>query len=513
MKKILGMVRNPVSMDFRVMKVARGVAEAGYESIMLGRKSPVYNTDEVSDGVVIKRVGPKETSKIASYHSSKINWVEDGDDGVAGPILKNSDQIAEMVRNLAKESESGNHRRLSVGASLAHGIASLGSTISHGITSYLEAVFDSVDASPPIPERLKQCMRSGAGLVLRLLKFSGKVFRRLYRILGTISSRSSRKPTGAKFRIGHSLIEAFWEFYPEALTIAPDVIHAHELNSLFPAVVAAKKLGVPVIYDSHELEFARNSPWDDEAFALWRQHERQLISEVDAVIAVSTGCARALEEEYGIKDVVIVRNCPSCVRQSPSLDIRSTLKLDSEIPLVVFVGKVTFNRGLETMIDVIDALPDFHLACVGPEDARYRKEIDALIRDRNLAGRIHFVPAVPPEELIEFISGADLSVAAVQDVCLSYRYCLPNKLFESAHAGLPVVVSNLPDMRDFVEKWEIGEVVSEDDAAGWAEAIKTAYDKKETYYPKEKLDRIRVENSAESEVGKVLELYGRLLAK
>ena len=49
--------------------------------------------------------------------------------------------------------------------------------------------------------------------------------------------------------------------------------------------------------------------------------------------------------------------------------------------------------------------------------------------------------------------------ALIENICLSYNFCMPNKLFEYAMANLPVVVSNVKEMSAFVEKHQMGVTV------------------------------------------------------
>ena len=68
------------------------------------------------------------------------------------------------------------------------------------------------------------------------------------------------------------------------------------------------------------------------------------------------------------------------------------------------------------------------------------------------------MPAVPPDEVLDYTASADVGVTLVEDACLSYRYCLPNKLFEYVMARIPVVVSDLPEMKKLVNEYKIGAV-------------------------------------------------------
>ena len=51
------------------------------------------------------------------------------------------------------------------------------------------------------------------------------------------------------------------------------------------------------------------------------------------------------------------------------------------------------------------------------------------------------------------LRGADLGVAPIENVCLSYYFCSPNKLFEYINAGLPVVASDFPEMRQVIQRF------------------------------------------------------------
>jgi glycosyltransferase involved in cell wall biosynthesis len=68
-------------------------------------------------------------------------------------------------------------------------------------------------------------------------------------------------------------------------------------------------------------------------------------------------------------------------------------------------------------------------------------------------------------------AAADVGLVSVKPTCLSYLYCLPNKLFEYIQAGVPVLTNELPDCVALVRQYGIGEAVADDSPAGWAEAL------------------------------------------
>ena len=69
---------------------------------------------------------------------------------------------------------------------------------------------------------------------------------------------------------------------------------------------------------------------------------------------------------------------------------------------------------------------------------------------------IHHVQSVPMKDLLAYTSSATIGCVLTVDNCLNHKYSLPNKFFEYAMAGLPILVNDLPEMRKLVEKYECG---------------------------------------------------------
>ena len=68
-----------------------------------------------------------------------------------------------------------------------------------------------------------------------------------------------------------------------------------------------------------------------------------------------------------------------------------------------------------------------------------------------------------------------------KDTNLNYRYCLPNKLFDYIKAGIPCVVSNLPEMAAVVKESHVGLIIPESTPAAIAAAINMLLNDSELY--------------------------------
>lgn len=233
-------------------------------------------------------------------------------------------------------------------------------------------------------------------------------------------------------------------------------VHVHDSALIFAAFLISILKSSVLVYDAHELESERSgiSPLEG---ALVRILEKLLWSRIDALVTVSPGIARWYETEIGPKPFAVVLNSPA-TRAGGSSDnaikpLKSTLGLGGSQPLFVYVGLFTSGRGIETMLEVFssDRMRGKHIVFIG--DGPLRTEID---EKTNLCSNIHRLDPVPNDEVVETISTADFGIVLTEPVSLSYTLSLPNKLFELAMAGLPLVASNMPEIEELVIQHGLG---------------------------------------------------------
>jgi len=93
-------------------------------------------------------------------------------------------------------------------------------------------------------------------------------------------------------------------------------------------------------------------------------------------------------------------------------------------------------------------MADAHLVYLGL--GGHRAALEAIAAKARFDGRVHVVDAVPPDDLLAMIGDADVDAIPLKRSTLNHVLATPNKLFESIAAGVPVVVSDLPEMRRIV---------------------------------------------------------------
>lgn len=255
-------------------------------------------------------------------------------------------------------------------------------------------------------------------------------------------------------------------------SLRPDVIHAHDLVTLSGAALVAARTGASLVYDAHELETHTNYHSLHPETKRWIAHYESVLVHRARVVTVCDSIADWLRDEYEIERPVVVMNVPDRRNILPmGATLRQTLGLDGATPLVVYVGSVTVDRGLELAVEALEHLPGVHLATVG---WRYPETEHAMLMAAErlaVSDRLHLLDPVPSAGVIPFVSDADASLIPIQNVCLSYAFCFPNKLLESVFAGLPVAVADLVELRRFVDENAVGVVMDERDPKTIAAAL------------------------------------------
>jgi len=118
------------------------------------------------------------------------------------------------------------------------------------------------------------------------------------------------------------------------------------------------------------------------------------------------------------------------------------------------------------------AAPEFYLGIVGPQEDRFRLRFQLAADRLQVSKRVGMALARPPIEAASFVSSANVALALIEPVCLSYAYALPNKLFQAVQAGLPIVVGRTPSLARLVTACGLGETVDERDPVGVAAAVR-----------------------------------------
>jgi glycosyltransferase involved in cell wall biosynthesis len=227
----------------------------------------------------------------------------------------------------------------------------------------------------------------------------------------------------------------------------PEMVQANDWNTMWAGLFIKYLLGARLVYDSHELWADRNGRWEWRPWLL--ACEALFVRAANEVLTSSPGYADALAARYRAPRPTVVRNIPE--RHSAPGAV-GTSNDQPEAPLIVYIGGLMPGRGLEQMIDALALIPEARLRAIGPGAQGYRASLLARARSAEVVDRVDLCLPVPPADVGRALAGATAGLCLIQPICRSYELCLPNKLFEYAAAGIPVLASDLPVIGPLVRR-------------------------------------------------------------
>jgi glycosyltransferase involved in cell wall biosynthesis len=255
----------------------------------------------------------------------------------------------------------------------------------------------------------------------------------------------------------------------EVLKFKPDVIHAHDLDTLELGCEMKAELGIPLIYDSHEIATDRNHHNQSQKIRAEKK-EMNLINNANVIIMVSNGCSQFTSEKYGIALPTVIMNTPDFDPAKLQIrDIRKELNIPSSNIVLVHQGSLQKNRGIEQTIEAIKDIPNVTYVIIGY--GQHRPFLENYVEQAGLTEKVKFFGPVPADQLIEWAASADIGICTILGKTKSYLYSMPNKLFEYTMAGLPVIASNYPDLGTFVTENHMGITCDPESPVSIADAV------------------------------------------
>ncbi|NNE91532.1 MAG: glycogen synthase [Verrucomicrobiales bacterium] len=248
--------------------------------------------------------------------------------------------------------------------------------------------------------------------------------------------------------------------------IDADIVHLHTWYSHFGGILAKLNYGLPLVLTVHSLEPLR--PWKREQlgggydFTCWL--EKTAIEMADAVIAVSTETKEDILRLFDVPEerVPVIYNGIDPeeyqIREDPELLQR--LEIDPEQPFVLFVGRITRQKGIIHLVNAIQHMtPGTQVVlCAGaPDTPEIAAEMKLAVEEaRNLSsGNIVWVEEMLPEpEKIALYSHASVFV------CPSIYEPFGIINLEAMACETPVVASRVGGMKEVIVDGETGLLVS-----------------------------------------------------
>ncbi|MCW3814991.1 glycogen synthase [Micromonospora sp. DR5-3] len=235
-----------------------------------------------------------------------------------------------------------------------------------------------------------------------------------------------------------------------------DVVHSHTWYANLAGHTAKLLYGVPHVVTAHSLEPLR--PWKAEqlggGYALSSWCERTAVESADAVIAVSEGMRRDVLMAYPAVNpdrVRVVYNGIDTGQYAPDLgtDVMDRLGIDPSRPSVVYVGRITRQKGLPYLLRAARELPaDTQLVLLAgaPDTPDIAAEVEELVAElrANRSGVVWVAAMLPKHEVIQVLTHATIfacpSVYEPMGIVNLEAMACETAVVATATGGIPEVV-------------------------------------------------------------------------
>ena len=258
------------------------------------------------------------------------------------------------------------------------------------------------------------------------------------------------------------LLEWQWHIF-SAYRHGVSVVNCHSLAVLPLGWLLKKVTGAKLVYDTHELQ-TETTFMTGLRRPLAKMLERLLIHTCDLVMTVNDSIRDWYRTAYDLHNVYTARNIPyrqdaPKIQSTPNIkNLREVLGLPEDAFLFLHLGYLLPARGIELMLEAFaHADPHRHLLFIG------EGELGPLVQSyAQKHANIHVLPLVKPTEVQHYSAQADVGLVLTIPNSLNYYFILPNKLYEYVLTGVPVIASDLPEIRRVVDEGHCGWLVAAD---------------------------------------------------
>ena len=242
-------------------------------------------------------------------------------------------------------------------------------------------------------------------------------------------------------------------------------VHTHRLYFAIPFLLLAPKIPVVCTLHGRTFEVFRSrygSGWLNIVKPFFELLEKFAISRVKKIVAVSSDVLKSFESKY---PKLIERKAKDTVVIGSGLDLtsfsigQSTLlqkSYGSDKRFLLGVGRLEHVKNFEFLLDLLSKKfseeRDVILVLAG--EGSQRESLQEQVRKKRLEERVVFLGQVSPDKMPTLMQSADLLLVS------SHHEGSPTIIKEALATGLPVVTTDVGDVRDFIVDGANGYVVS-----------------------------------------------------
>ncbi len=245
-----------------------------------------------------------------------------------------------------------------------------------------------------------------------------------------------------------------------------DILLSNDLDSLSANFLISRIRNKKLVYDSHEyftevpeLEGRPNIK------KIWLLIESRILPHITYSYTVCSSIADIYMKKYNI-NMKVVRNVPLCNQPVWKNDVKFDF---GEKKIIIYQGALNIGRGIEHVIASMKYIDGAIFLIIGEGDIS--GELRNMVRREELEEKVVFTGRIIFNRLSAYTRLADLGISLEEDLGLNYYYALPNKLFDYIKAEVPILASDLPEIKEIVIGNDIGITIKNRDPEYIAEKI------------------------------------------
>ncbi|HEY9113233.1 MAG TPA: glycosyltransferase [Bacteroidales bacterium] len=265
--------------------------------------------------------------------------------------------------------------------------------------------------------------------------------------------------------VNYFLLFKLFEFgiisFSKLKKLKPDIIHVHDEFAIPGSLLykKRKKEKVKLIYDDHELYNL------DEKSSFYRKLRRwlefKMFKSADRIIMANQYRADYAKKKIKYlekKEITIIDNYQYDFGEEKDLG-KINFKFERGIKYIINQGVINEYRGSETLKQVVYNLPkNWRLVLLGNTRENYEEFIGGLVKNKE---SVVYGGRLPQEDVALFWEQVQAAVIFYQTDRINERFCAPNRLFQAANLGLPLIVNQNPVLADFVKMNRCGIVLTD----------------------------------------------------
>ncbi len=265
---------------------------------------------------------------------------------------------------------------------------------------------------------------------------------------------------------GFSSANSRWRYFNKEIKkyngVQAGIYQACDFFALAAANRFSRRYRVPFIYDSREI-YSRVGSLSKSPLKQLVQTalEKRWVKKVSRIIVSGELDAEYLKKHFRMDvpyDVIL--NLPP-YREAVSADLfRENYPIGTGQKIILYQGMLMKGRGILPVVEALPYLDNLVFCLLGTGDLT--GAITARAKELGVEDRVYICGNVDYSELHRWTCSADIGNCFIEPIAFCNELALPNKMFEYCMAGIPSIISGLPAMKQFNDKYAIGKTIPAD---------------------------------------------------